>query len=457
MITTKRARETAGYSMPGRRTRYLFIAILLAGLAGGGLYRWLLGDERYVYLTFDSEDTSTSMVVHPHARATARQAILYYDTTPRHGALDRYEHSRLGRFQEVAGVDRRFFFFSLEGLHPATRYFFTAWDDRDGPTEEFSFRTLPDDDRPLRIVDGGDIGWRPLSASAMARVVANQDPDVILLGGDLAYAQGSADRWWRWRFWFSTWRKMIRGSDGRLIPAIAAIGNHEVKSADPSLRAQDRAPFYFALFHQNEDSRDYFVRRLGSNVALFCLDSGHVYSHEEQAGWLRSALEDHEQVPFKVALYHVPLYPSHRVFEGPLSVAGRTFWQPLFEQFGVRLSLEHHDHAQKRTYPIRGGRIDPVEGIVYVGDGAWGRGPRTVEADRWYLAHAAARRHIWRIDVTSREMHLTALDEDGAVFDDVTIVGAEGGRGSERSRPSESGDRVRRVRQATAGIDVDGP
>jgi hypothetical protein len=60
-------------------------------------------------------------------------------------------------------------------------------------------------------------------------------------------------------------------------------------------------------------------------------------------------------VPHLFPVYHVPGYPSVRAFDGATSAQVREHWAPLFERAGVRVAFENHDHAYKRTHPIRAG------------------------------------------------------------------------------------------------------
>ena len=52
---------------------------------------------------------------------------------------------------------------------------------------------------------------------------------------------------------------------------------------------------------------------------MFLLDTGHISPHGgEQAAWLDAQLSVQRNVPNKFAVYHVPLYPSVRGFDGGL-------------------------------------------------------------------------------------------------------------------------------------------
>jgi hypothetical protein len=95
----------------------------------------------------------------------------------------------------------------------------------------------------------------------------------------------------------------------------------------------------------------------------------------------------------------------------------REHWVPLFERFGLDVAFEHHDHAYKRTYPIRAGKVDP-EGVLYVGDGPWGAMPRRPR-DRWYLAKTAGKRHFILVTISNPDRSIVAIDGEGQVFDRV--------------------------------------
>ena len=67
---------------------------------------------------------------------------------------------------------------------------------------------------------------------------------------------------------------------------------------------------------------------------------------------------------------------------------------------------------------IRNGTIDP-EGVLYLGDGAWGAKLRSVHsaADTWYLDRAESIRHVIVVTIHGDERRFEAVDQDGAVFD----------------------------------------
>jgi hypothetical protein len=165
---------------------------------------------------------------------------------------------------------------------------------------------------------------------------------------------------------------------------------------------------------------------------MFLLDSGHLSSHDgEQAAWLDEQLSVHRSAPHKFAVYHVPLYPSYRAYDGAGSVKGRQSWLPIFDQHHLTAAFEHHDHSFKRTKLLRENKADPL-GTLYLGDGGWGMPARNVSPElRWYETKAASIQHFWCVDVSRSRVEYRAINKDGRVFD-VYPPNAVGARAAEK-------------------------
>jgi glutamate dehydrogenase (NADP+) len=211
------------------------------------------------------------------------------------------------------------------------------------------------------------------AAIELLQQAAKFDPAFGVIGGDIAYANGEFYAYRTWDAWLRNWEDSMVAPDGRMIPVVAAIGNHEtndIESPDPT----KVAPFFFAYFGQ-QAGRTYFDMQFGPNLAIIALDSGHIVPHADQTDWLSDTLAKYEHIPHRYAVYHVPLYPSHRPVEGDYSVRGRELWGPIFDQYNLTGAFENHDHTLKRTHPIRANEV-AEDGIVYIGDGSMGRPPR---------------------------------------------------------------------------------
>ena len=395
--------------MPRRHTILIIVAAALLCCTGAD------SAPRFVYLTWQG-DTSTTVTVYYHTDAAADDSAVRYDEQPRGGRIDDYAFTEHGGRHQIEGLadGRTIHVVELSGLKPAATYYFVAGDLENGFSNEHSFRTIPNDGQPIRFVVGGDMGILPDVGELMARAGAT-DPMFAIVGGDITYSNGDVVNVGRWDQWLEFWQRHMRTPDGHDIPIVAAIGNHEVHGGFEQPR--EHAPFYTGYLAQNRD-RTYFTMQFGPNLTLFVLDSGHVARHDgAQAEWLETELQRYRHVPNRVAAYHVPLYPTARPFHYEFSVRGRTHWAPLFDRYGLTAAFEHHDHAFKRTWPIRNGRRDP-SGTVYLGAGCFGMPHRPLtEGPQWYQAKAAPLQHFWSVEVAGDQIHCRAISKAGDVFD----------------------------------------
>lgn len=374
-----------------------------------------------LFLTWQ-RDPTTTMTIDWHALADApREPVLEYralggaDWTEARGASQPFPH-----------CDRTIHRVELTGLDPATVYEFRPGAD----ARVFRFRTMPATiDQPLRVAVGGDVRHSQAMMEKTNRVAMRHAPDFIVWGGDLAYANSDPRHVDRWHEFFTAIKNTLIDADGRVVPIVVAIGNHEVfwrprytgdEAHLPDLwgYANHDAAFFYDLFafppRPGIGALDF-----GKYLSLIILNTDHGMAIPgEQTRWLRNALRARRGQAHVIPVYHVPAYPSVRDFDGWASPEVREHWAPLFERHGVRVAFEHHDHAYKRTHPIRNGRVDE-RGIVYLGDGAWGVETRQAHdpAETWYLARAASVRHFILMTLQGTHQHFLVLDEDGNMLD----------------------------------------
>lgn len=369
---------------------------------------------RHVVFTWRGDTGTTLCMCYQTFSRRPVAARAYYDTVPRGGSVQDYRFRAKGRSFRIPGLDDRWIHrIELTGLKPGGVVYLCAGDPEAGISKEYKVRTMAHDDRPLRFVTGGDMG-PGVDTRLLLRQAARTSPDIALVGGDIAYANGRLEFIDRWDSWLTYYTEEMVTPAGFAIPLILAMGNHEVRGG--SSRHKEHAPFYFGFFGQDE--RSYFARRLGANLLFLVLDTGHIVEHGgAQERWIDKTLSDNAGVRFKAAIYHIPLYPSHRDFSDKMSVAGRSRWVPLFDRHRLTVAFEHHDHTWKRTHLLRANKVAP-DGVLYLGDGCWGRVPRRVTyGGRWYLRKQASIAHFWQVDVRRSGMTYRAIDRRGRVFD----------------------------------------
>ena len=374
-----------------------------------------------LYLTFEEENTSSSITVNFQATEQSENpGQVYYDTQARDGNIESYSFKASGRTHYLSSHKRTLHHVKLSQLTSNTTYYFVVGNSQIGHSQEMKFKTLPNDGSAIHMVTGGDmdVGQEVVETSRWA---ISQDPHIILIGGDIAYANGknNAKGLRRWDKWFGLMKQVALSPSGHIIPLVAAIGNHEV-SFFPQ-----RSPWFGALFPQGQGlGKTYFVKKLGNHSALIVLDSGHQHSHQSQASWLEHQLQRFQNLPNRLALYHAPLFPNHRSFNDNLARKGRKYWQPLFDRYNLTAAFENHDHTLKRTFPIQGPRIGL--GTVYIGDGCWGVSPRPSRSAKWYLARAISDNHVWTIRADRDYLNMMASGVDGQILDHVNVINFSG-------------------------------
>ncbi len=347
----------------------------------------------------------------------------------------------------------------LTGLKPGTTYQF-----RIGPppserypfpeSKTYKFRTMPAElDETIRFVKGGDTG-RGSSTRSLAAMAAENDVEFVAVGGDLSYADGG-DRDWRtsdgefsypegdesktrWVEWFEVFTDELVTDDGRVIPMLLGIGNHEVwrgyhSNHEQYIQTDDWreriAPFYFNIF-AFPGQPGYAAIDFADYLSMIFLDSGHANPIPgKQTGWLDRVLAERTGVTHIFPIYHIASYPTVRNYDGRFQTEIREYWAPLFERSNINVAFENHDHTYKRTYPIRNGEVvDDTEGIVYIGDGAFGRGEDGGSGGRrdrmydveetWYLKNANPYSHIIMVTLDPDGSSLfEAIRYDGEIMD----------------------------------------
>jgi len=297
-------------------------------------------------------------------------------------------------------------------LKPGTEYLFQIGD---APVQKF--RTAPDHlSQPVVFVEGGDVDVME-SSSNMMRLGAQQDPIFMSVGGDLAYGDGH-DVKREIQFW-EQWSAAAHAPDGRVVPFVAGIGNHEVKGGYVVEGAtfeqmRERAPFFYSLFGGLYRKAEPVALDFGNYLSMLLMDSGHILPISSQSGWLKRSLEKRRSVPWVFASWHVPAFPSFRTWKHQKEIVEvREQWVPILEGSTVTAVFNHHDHNLQRVESEgKGGRK-----ISFLGNGALGVVPRPQQCpESQKLSKAFAQ---------SDYVNVVQLREDGATVRSLGPKGEE--------------------------------
>ena len=420
----------------------------------------------HLYLTLP-EDGSTSMFINMHTawgQYTGTLSVEYWEDgkKPVKPLSQAFEDYSIDWLEENGRrmVHSTF----LTGLKPGTMYNFRV------PTYEgtHKFTTLSAGNAPVTFLAGGDSGTTNafldlLSSGAKARGSGNKTMDFALLGGDISYGNNLPSCYSCWDVWISIYEKTMLRENGAMIPLSMAVGNHDVGSNarsdtfkgvfDPSTKTfwkGTHIPLFFAFFPQHASASNpkipapmrerlpYHYHKIGSSMAVFVMDSGHVVTYEEQTTWAEGILKKLPHTIMKFATYHVPIFPSTRKWDskyddrrrrhlqtlrrldetavGPIEHGLQNWVLPLFDKFHFMAVFENHQHTFKRTVPMVNSKYSET-GTVYLGDGNLGIPGDHARVANPLIAKMSGINHAWLVDVNAKMANFSAIQYDGTVFD----------------------------------------
>lgn len=371
------------------------------------------------------ENPDTQAVLSWSTREAGKDHVLYYDTVSRAGDVSAYANKtstfKDGQFTMVEAdkewVRPAYYHHAhLTGLEPDTTYYVVFSSDGE-PSKEFHFRTALAEDQPFTMLAGGDsrIGGNDpyshtdrQSMNMRLRELFESEPNVLgfVHGGDYCMRA-------EWRYlepWLNDHELTTTGA-GRLLPIIPARGNH------------DMAIGYEEMFSWPDlKTPYYFTTRLSPTATVITLNT-EISIAGDQRDWLESTLESvAPDSRWIMAVYHRPAYSSVRNVQD--GAPRRNSWVPLFERFNVNLAYESHDHALKRTVPIRDSRIDLENGVTYIGDGGLGVPQRAPDPNRWWFdppGFTKPAHHAHVIHFGEDQMHVRAIGIEREVLDDFVL------------------------------------
>ncbi|MEO8376661.1 MAG: metallophosphoesterase family protein, partial [Candidatus Sumerlaeota bacterium] len=302
----------------------------------------------------------------------------------------------------------------LAGLKPNTMYYVVFASDGDA-SREFHFKTASGEDADFSVLAGGDsrLGTEKPTVHVdrrnmnmrMAKLFGAEGSDVLCLvhGGDYCMTA----QWRHIERWLTD-HELTTTPEGRLLPIVPTRGNHD-----------SAVGFEEMWMHPGLDKPYYYSTQLSPKVGVVTLNT-EISVAGDQRDWLAEKLPPmRAQNRWLFCIYHRPLFSSVRDVQD--GAGRRNNWGPLFESNNIDIAYESHDHALKRTVPIRSSAIDEKNGITYFGDGGLGVPQRKPDATRWWLqapGMAKSVHHVHTLKFTKDEMRVTAIGMDGGVLDD---------------------------------------
>ncbi|PWA52289.1 purple acid phosphatases superfamily protein [Artemisia annua] len=286
---------------------------------------------------------------------------VYYGTSA--GKYDHSANGSISSYEYVTYTSGEIHEVVIGPLNPSTVYYYCF---TPGSTPAYSFKTPPSQ-FPIKFSVTGDLGQTGWTKTTLEHI-SQSDYDVLLLPGDLSYADLLQPLW---------------DSFGRLVEPLASQrpwmvtqGNHEVEK----IPVVHKTPFtaYNARWHmpyeESGSTSNLYYSFEVSGVHVIMLGSyTDCDSGSDQYRWLESDLKkvDRSKTPWLVVLIHAPWYNSNTAHQGEKeSVDMMESMEGLLYKAHVDVVFAGHVHAYERfnrVYNEKADNCGPMH--ITIGDG----------------------------------------------------------------------------------------
>ena len=337
--------------------------------------------------------------------------------------------------------------------------------------------------QPYRMVVFGDCGVGTKEQKKIAYQAGLQNPDQVLITGDIVYSNGRVSEY-RDRFFpvYNTQKASPETGSSLLSRSlvVGAAGNHDISNGDLDNKPDLYAYFYYWSQPLNGPSFEFnqpgVPQIAGAKFAVdamrasagpaflksqnFSYDYGNthflVLDSNPYIDWTESRLRNwvkddlfKSKATWKIVVFHHPGFHSSKAHAEAKQMR---VLADLFETTGVDVVFNGHVHNYQRTFPIqaegkRGAskqelakddwKVDRTfdgksntrpNGVVYIVSGGGGAGLYNTELegqpDKWlpFQAKYLARHSFSVVDMSGKTFSMKQIDLDGTTLDEFKIT-----------------------------------
>jgi hypothetical protein len=309
---------------------------------------------------------------------------------------------------------------SVEGLDPRTAYFYKIHsENKHGEMIESGLHPLKTavnkgDSFSFTVTSetGGYSGFDQSEGRINKNIFKQMQkyrPDLTLFVGDIVNDGRIYEDWEK--YFFGPGRDYLTNT-----PFYCCLGNHEYNAS------------WFYDFFAFAPPKNYYSFDYGDAhfISLDSTDFIKAENYPDSAGEMNTGNEQYDflirdlkstSAKWKIAFFHYPPYVS-----GGYEVEAMRQLCPIMEQYGVDLVFNSHTIVYERSHPIRSGKIDCNDGIVYIVAGGAGAMPEwLLPKTEWHTSQSLAVPHFVQVVVTPDDLEIRAIDDEGRLFDMLLI------------------------------------
>ena len=179
---------------------------------------------------------------------------------------------------------------------------------------------------------------------------------------------------------------------------------------------------------ENNIGTEFYYSFTYGNAIFICLDTEEDKTPTEssvQYNWLKETLAANQDKTWKILLFHRPFYTTGE-HKGEMDYKMDT-WFETFDQYGVDLIFNGHDHMYERTKPVqKDGKVVSEYGsgetqgrcqVVCGGAGA----PLYDTGTADWLETGSKKHHYCKISIDDNQLKMEVFDVNNTRFDEVTL------------------------------------
>ncbi len=426
-MTNMSTRKTITRAKPGLLAS-LLILMLLASHGVAGDTDSAAGPPRGVHLSY-TDDPQTTMTVTWFTSGTTDPG-----TQVQYGPTTSLGSSVTGTSSPAVGIDVLTHEATITGLTAGQKIYYRAGSPGSW-TPTYNFTTAPAaGDETFRFVIFGDHGI-DLDAQSTTEWVTKANPDLIIVAGDVSYAEREYHEW-------DTYFDLVEPLASH-IPYMAAIGNHEFVPPEGTTDFRNRFAFPGAeLFYSFDYGNIHFLIVQSDMIAAWqepypapglFLPTMIQFMEDDLAD--AAARRDAGELDFIIVVQHHPLY-SNTERESRRVEAGLLWEEQFLHRYEVDMLVTGHNHNYERSFPVAytiptefatKTYRDPI-GFIQVISGGAGRSLYDFVHEDDFMPFAAAavkRHHFMQFDVNANELRVRAITSDllpGQTIDDFRLI-----------------------------------
>lgn len=359
-------------------------------------------------------ETTQRFVVKPYLQwSTMNSMTIMWETSKPGKGYVSYGDQLPYAYKTQPDAEGTFHEITIDNLQPGTNYFYRAQtinaDSTELLSDDLTFQTSVRPDAAYAFAIIGDTQKNPEVIAKLQKFAFSLRPNFEIHLGDVVNTGPDKLEWTE---------ELLAGSYPLMsrVCMFPSLGNHEESHS-----------LYFKYF-KTQLPEDHYTYHYG-NAQFFVLNTNvDIKPGSDQWKWLDAELGKCD-AKWKFVYHHHPVYSSDSDDYGD-TFKEQSYWgtpehrqlAQLFEKHKVDIDFNGHIHAYERTWPIRAGKVDDTNGVIYITSGGGGGGLEASAPQKtWFSRRTYMGHHLTYIMIHDGNLELQAFDLEGRLFDTMTL------------------------------------